>query len=309
MGDDRSNLDNDRNEEAGKETCGIIMPISATVNHSAAHWADVRTLITRAIEKAGFKAVPVWENSAIDRVSKRIIGNIFKFPIVIADISDSNPNVMLELGLRLSSKKPTIVIMNKGGNIPFDIHDFHALDYPPSLSILDMEEFISDLANVLKAKYNASLEDGYVPFLDNVVVDVVKPGERQVPLDKYVLDKLDELSEKISRQSRPVKSYYKSSSSSSLTSVIHGDFGTTFFFSTDKRLTSGDLEDIGAIIPNGKVYMISTSLFSRYWGIATHEEMNADEADHFSNILGSAIDAFGGTIGIPSEIASKAKIA
>lgn len=309
MGDDRSNSDSAGNEEAGKEICGIIMPISATANHSAAHWADVRTLITRAIEKAGFKATPVWENSAIDRVSKRIIGNIFKFPIVIADISDSNPNVMLELGLRLSSKKPTIVIMNKGGNIPFDIHDFHALDYPPSLSILDMEEFINELSTVLKAKHKASLEDGYVPFLDNVVVDVVQPGERQVPLDRYVLDKLDELSAKISRQSFPVKSSHRGSLPSPSTSVIHGDFGTTFFFTTEKRITSSDLESLGALIPSGKAYMLGTSLFSRYWGITTHEDMNAEQADHYLDILASTVELFGGTIGVPSAIASKSVLA
>src|SRR4051794_3026748 len=89
--------------------CGVIMPISATANLSEQHWQNLQTLLHRAIAAAGFSPRNVWESTSTDRISERIIGNIFQVPIAVADISDLNPNVMLELGLRLASKKPTIV--------------------------------------------------------------------------------------------------------------------------------------------------------------------------------------------------------
>jgi hypothetical protein len=179
--------------------CGVIMPISATANQAEAHWADVQTLLHRAIKDAGFIPVNVWENSAADRVSERIIANIFEQTLIVADISDLNPNVMLELGLRLASKKPTIVIVNSGGVIPFDIRDFHVISYPTDLNMLGMEKFFRTLSTVLKEKAAAYGSDEYQPFLGKVVVDVISPGHREVSFDVAIFGKLDEIGTRLSK--------------------------------------------------------------------------------------------------------------
>lgn len=106
---------------------------------------------------------------------------------MIADITDLNPNVMVELGLRLASKKPTIVIMEEDGIIPFDIRDFHILSYPKGFNILRMEKFLSALTDNLRDIGAAFADDKYVPFLSKVVVDVVAPDERNVSMNQYVL--------------------------------------------------------------------------------------------------------------------------
>ncbi|WP_152542908.1 hypothetical protein [Sphingobium sp. Ant17] len=179
--------------------CGVIMPISGTTNHSEAHWSDVQTLLHRAITNAGFQPLNVWENTSADRVSERIIANIFEQPLMVSDISDLNPNVMLELGLRLASKKPTIVIVNSGGVIPFDIRDFHAIIYPIDLNMLGMEEFFRKLSKVLKEKFTAYSTDDYQPFLGKVVVDVISPGHREVSFDVAIVDRLDDISSRLSK--------------------------------------------------------------------------------------------------------------
>ena len=179
--------------------CGVIMPISPTESHDADHWRDVQVLIHRGIQAAGFRPHNVWENTSTDRVSERIIGNIFNVPIAVADISDLNPNVMLELGLRLASKKPTIVIMNDGGIIPFDIRDFHAIFYPSDLNILRMEDFFSKIAKALKEKHSALVKGDYNPFLNSVIVDVASPQTREVGVNELLLSRLEELSMRLAR--------------------------------------------------------------------------------------------------------------
>lgn len=191
--------DKDEPDNANRAICGLIMPISATAStRTAEHWAKVQKLLHRVIDQAGFEPVNVWVNSSTDRVSERIIGNIFSFPIIVADISDLNPNVMLELGMRLASKKPTIVIVNTGGNIPFDIRDFHALQYPPEMSMLEMEEFFVSLEASLKEKYAALQAGEYVPFLGSIVVDVLSPEERIVGVNEIMLERLSDKERKIS---------------------------------------------------------------------------------------------------------------
>jgi hypothetical protein len=213
-------------------TCGVIMPISSTSNQTEQHWSDVQKLLHRAISEAEFSPVNVWTNELTDRVSERIVGNIYSHDIVVADISDLNPNVMLELGLRLASKKPTIVVVNSGGTIPFDIRDFHAIHYPADLNILGMEEFFSALQESLKIKLTAYRNGTYTPFLGQVVVDVLSPETREVPLDELVLAKLDELGSRLGRLERQGTRANAQQS----TPVSHWDEDSTIYL--DIRTTS-----------------------------------------------------------------------
>ncbi len=190
-----------------KAKCALIMPISATSSHDETHWKNVLKLLHRAIESAGFDPVNVWESSTGDRISERIIGNIFNLDIAVADISDLNPNVMFELGLRLSSKKPTIVVCESGGIVPFDIRDFEILFYPSDLNILDMEDFFSKLDKHLKDKFSSFNSDTYSAFLASVVVDVASPQTREVGFSDMILSRLEDLNRKISAlDNRPTPS-------------------------------------------------------------------------------------------------------
>lgn len=190
-------MSSEHEAESGIHLCGVIMPISATSSHSELHWRDVLMLVHRGIAQAGLRAINVWESATTDRISERIVANIFSVPIVIADISDLNPNVMLELGLRLASKKPTIVIVEKGGTIPFDIRDFEAIPYPSDLNILEMETFFEKLQNSLRDKFDSYRSDSYVPFLGRVVVDVLSPERREVGVGELILSRIDELERSI----------------------------------------------------------------------------------------------------------------
>lgn len=199
---EKDNLPSKGENDAPK--CGIIMPISPTTNHSEKHWSDVQKLLHRSIINAKLSPINVWNNDLTDRVSERIIGNIFDHDIVVADISDLNPNVMFELGLRLASKKPTVVIANSGGTIPFDIRDFHVLQYPGDLNILDMEKFFEKFEEILNAKLSAYKEGKYTPFLGNIVVDVISPQTRETSIDEIILSRFDDLSSRINRIERNV---------------------------------------------------------------------------------------------------------
>lgn len=181
--------------------CGLIMPISATDNHDEKHWASVQILLHRAIRSAGLTPANVWEG-VNDRISKRIVSNIFRQDIVVADISDLNPNVMLELGLRLASKKPTVIVFNKDGKIPFDIADVEAIDYPSDLNIIEMEVFFEKFSNLLKSRLNAYKAGTYEPYLGDVVVEVLEPQTKEVSVEDLVLERLDELGTRMSRIER-----------------------------------------------------------------------------------------------------------
>ena len=180
-------------------SCGIVMPISATTAHDAGHWESVQILLHRAVTAAGLQPKNVWTGSSSDRITPRIIANLFEVPIAICDISDLNPNVMLELGMRLTSKKPTVVVAEIGSKIPFDISDFETIFYPPDLNILGMERFFDDLASQVKEKLAAFDQGLYVPFIKDLDVEVLEPDRKEVSFETLVANRLDDIAERLSR--------------------------------------------------------------------------------------------------------------
>ena len=183
--------------ELSIKRCGLIMPISASANHSAEHWASVQSLLHRGIKKAGFTPANVWEG-VNDRISKRIVTNIFRDDIVVADISDLNPNVMLELGLRLASKKPTIIVFDNISRIPFDIADVEAIRYPSDLNIIDMEIFLDEFSEKISDRYESFEKGTYDPYLGDVVVDVIDPKKKISSADDIILQEIQSINRKIS---------------------------------------------------------------------------------------------------------------
>lgn len=177
-------------EICAKKICGVIMPISETATFSERHWSDFQSLLHRVIKSCGFEPKNVWEGSLNDRISSNIIANIFAMPIVVADISDQNPNVMLELGMRLSSKKPTIVVCVKGQRPPFDISDLRAIFYPPDLNILGIEKFFTEFSESINEKYDLYKKDDYEPFLSHFVIDVVSPRSQEITANDLLIKRL-----------------------------------------------------------------------------------------------------------------------
>ena len=54
-------------------------------------------------------------------ITSQIIQKIIDSPLVIADLTESNPNVFYELAIRHAIRKPLVQIIQKGDKIPFDV--------------------------------------------------------------------------------------------------------------------------------------------------------------------------------------------
>ena len=112
--------------------CFVIMPISkTTVEHSEDYWRKhFETFLEPLIKECGNLEVFRSEPLRGDLV-KQIIEDLCYSPIVVADLTDKNPNVFWELGVRQSFKHGTITIAEAGTKIPFDISTKATLYYYP----------------------------------------------------------------------------------------------------------------------------------------------------------------------------------
>ncbi|TCP93743.1 hypothetical protein C8J42_101194 [Sphingomonas sp. PP-CE-1A-559] len=180
-----------------RRTCGIIMPISAMPSepdaYTAEHWSRVRKILERAIARAGFKPQLVWENTDADIIQSKILRNIYENDVIICDVSGLNPNVMLETGLRLSTKRPTVIITDLDVKPPFDIGTMAYIEYQRDLEYNAIEGFIERLAKRIKEVSEAFDKGSYISFVENYRFELVTPGTITVSSEDFLKERIDEL--------------------------------------------------------------------------------------------------------------------
>lgn len=185
-------------EAEGKQKyCGIIMPIARLDDYSAEHWMEVKSIIieaTQLVEGIDFKTEIVSNSDGeIDVIHKRIIQNIYNADIVVCDISGKNPNVLFELGMRLTFDKPTIIIKDDATDFMFDTGVIEHLTYPKDLRFQKVVNFKRELASRIKLTYEKSQSDpNFSTFLGSF-------GEFKVPnlkqttvsnVEQHILDEI-----------------------------------------------------------------------------------------------------------------------
>lgn len=110
------------NEKALRTRCFVIMPFSETSKeHTEEYWTKhFETFLKPLIEECeGLEAIR--SEPLRGDVLKQIITELVTVPVVVADLTDLNPNVFWELGVRQSFKHGTVTIAEKGTKLPFDI--------------------------------------------------------------------------------------------------------------------------------------------------------------------------------------------
>jgi len=147
--------------------CGVIMPISGSVDYPASHWSDMLQLIQEAAKDAKFTCEIVSATGRDDIIHSSIVNNIYQNEIVVCDVSNRNPNVMLELGLRLASKLPVVVIFDGEGNYPFDIGTIRYLGYRRDMRYYDTNKFKKELTDKISEVYKNYKDGKYKSFLSH----------------------------------------------------------------------------------------------------------------------------------------------
>jgi len=78
-------------------------------------------VIAPAVAACGLEAVRADHLSEPGLITAQVIQHLINDPLVIADLTGSNPNVFYELAIRHAIRKPLVQIIEKDEKIPFDV--------------------------------------------------------------------------------------------------------------------------------------------------------------------------------------------
>lgn len=108
--------------ENTERVCFVIAPIGEPQSETRKRSDQIlRCIICPAVESKGFTAVRADQISEPGIITNQIIQHTVNDPLVIADLTDRNPNVFYELAVRHAVRKPFVQIARYGEELPFDI--------------------------------------------------------------------------------------------------------------------------------------------------------------------------------------------
>jgi predicted nucleotide-binding protein len=137
--------------EKAEKTCFLIGP-KGSEGSEVRRRSDslLRYVIAPVVAEAGYTLLRADDMAVPGSITTQVLQLTIDAPLVIADLSGSNPNVLYELGIRHVTGKPVIQIASSSVEIPFDISAIRAI-------IVDSQD-LDSLAHAKQQLLNAIRE-------------------------------------------------------------------------------------------------------------------------------------------------------
>jgi len=119
-----------------KKSCFVIAPIGDPDSETRKRSDQVlKHVITPPVHDCGYEPTRADQISEPGMITSQVIQRIVDDDLVVADLTERNPNVFYELANRHAIRKPLVQLIKKGEQIPFDVAgtrtvhvDHHDLD-------------------------------------------------------------------------------------------------------------------------------------------------------------------------------------
>jgi hypothetical protein len=145
-----------------EKTLFLACPIGEN-NSPTRHHADsilthlIQDTIDRHQEFEKIKVIRADKLAQPGKITTQIIQQLTDSDVLIGDLTDLNPNVLYELGIRQAILKPYILIANHGTKLPFDLQDSRTIFF--DLTNLDsMLEAKTELQKHLREALNGKID-------------------------------------------------------------------------------------------------------------------------------------------------------
>lgn len=117
-------------EKTTEKRCFVMMPFSDQGDYPKGHFTKVyEQIFMPAIIKAGYRPYRVDENTISDSIINKIFEGVQNCEMALCDLSNRNPNVLYELGLRQAYNKPVVLVKDEKTENIFDVSVISTVPY------------------------------------------------------------------------------------------------------------------------------------------------------------------------------------
>src|SRR5687768_15224932 len=106
-----------------QDVCFVISPIGADGSPDRKAANDLLKYVIKPVgeDTHGYKIKRAEKIVGTGSITRQIIEYLVESPVVVADMTNHNPNVFYELAARHAARKPVIHLIREGQRIPFDV--------------------------------------------------------------------------------------------------------------------------------------------------------------------------------------------
>lgn len=194
-----------RQQDKKKKQCFIITPIGADNS-------DIRRHLDGIIDECIY---PVFENeydiivahklSKPGSITNQIVEYIYNSDVIIANLTDLNPNVMYELAFAHSLRKNVIHIMeNNGKLLPFDLVTERTIFYTNDFQgAIDLKKRLQAVLDIIINNPDEKIDNPIYNTLEKLgiekrIIDSIEPdGSEKVDALNYIIERLNDIEGKI----------------------------------------------------------------------------------------------------------------
>lgn len=205
-----------RATSGSSQTCFVITPIgddASTTRRAIDGLIDA--VLEPVVREQGLNIEVAHRISKAGSITNQVIELILSADLVIANLSELNPNVMYELAVRHAARRPVITIADRATKLPFDVADERTIFFTNDmLGVIELRNRL--VAMIPEALADEQPDNPVYRAAQAKVMRDVAPGEPQ----QYIIDRLDRLESLISIEAR-------ASRAPSLLSGQHREISTT----------------------------------------------------------------------------------
>lgn len=154
--------------------CFIITPIGITGSDIRRETDGlIASVLSPVLAEFDLEPIPAHQISETGSITRQVIKRIIESELVIANLTNLNPNVMYEVGIRHCARKPMIVVAREGTILPFDLSDERTIFFQNDMS--GAEELKEQLRKMIPKTLDEGITDN--PVYRVVDVDLIKLPE------------------------------------------------------------------------------------------------------------------------------------
>ena len=184
------------NKQIKKSNCFIISPLGSDKSETRRK-ADglINSVIKPVLKELEFEAIAPHEIDLPGSITKQVIEHLLMDELVIANLTELNPNVMYELAVRHAKRLPVIVLAEQDTILPFDIATERTIFYDNDMAGVELlkPRLRKAISEALKEKEPDN--PIYRVIKSQVIREVSAPDDIQ----SYLINRLDEISSQISK--------------------------------------------------------------------------------------------------------------
>lgn len=180
-----------------EKRCFIVTPIGSDTDPIRRHIEGIIEAAIRPALEDKYKLIVAHKIYEPGSITKQVISEIYGAELVVANLTNRNPNVMYELAFRHSLGKPAIMIAESGTNLPSDIIMERVIFYQnDAQGILELRKALEKAESEIDfSKISSPIHDVLSSINRDISILQMSQNETQPSQEvlPYILNKLNRL--------------------------------------------------------------------------------------------------------------------